>query len=318
MMLLLSSIAGAALAANVSESPVTLSAPLYEGSKGSGVRTVQMLLKALGYFTGNIDGTYSKATAAAVSKFQKNNGLTDNGVVDVKTFNKMSDPSAKAASSKPAAQAKPAATKKPAAPSSNNAARTLRYGTSGSDVAAIQQALQNLGYLGAYSGSVNGSFDVATRNAVKAFQAQNGLSADGVVGNGTRNKLYSGSAKYYTYTAAAAKPTPAPAVTYYHVYVTPTPVPYWAYNNSQPIEFGMVDPYPVYTTAPIEYGMVDPYPVYTTAPNPNASITIWYALGVYHRSQSCDQLMDDSIHIYRDTLANALEIGLSPCPYCAR
>ena len=77
-----------------------------------------------------------------------------------------------------------------ATPSSTSA--TLRNGSSGSDVKKLQQALKNLGYL---KGSVDGDFGDATETAVKAFQAQNGLTADGVAGAKTLSVLYSDSAK---------------------------------------------------------------------------------------------------------------------------
>ena len=54
--------------------------------------------------------------------------------------------------------------------------------------AEIQQALKNAGY---YNGNVDGKIGPGTRNAVKAFQRDNGLEADGVVGHRTWVKLKS-------------------------------------------------------------------------------------------------------------------------------
>ena len=59
---------------------------------------------------------------------------------------------------------------------------TLRSGSSGVLVRALQQKLQSLGY---YTGSIDGDFGAATESAVKAFQERNGLKADGVVGAAT-------------------------------------------------------------------------------------------------------------------------------------
>jgi peptidoglycan hydrolase-like protein with peptidoglycan-binding domain len=61
----------------------------------------------------------------------------------------------------------------------------------GDDVAAVQSRLYQLGY---YTGSINGSFDQATRYAVIAFQQRNGLYADGEVGPQTWSRLFSNSA----------------------------------------------------------------------------------------------------------------------------
>ncbi len=50
----------------------------------------------------------------------------------------------------------------------------------------IQQALKNSGY---YQGDLNGVIDERTRKAVIAFQRDNGLAADGIVGRQTWSKL---------------------------------------------------------------------------------------------------------------------------------
>ena len=50
----------------------------------------------------------------------------------------------------------------------------------------IQKALKNAGY---YRGNVDGKIGSATKEAVKAFQRDNGLEADGVVGRRTWDKL---------------------------------------------------------------------------------------------------------------------------------
>ncbi|MFF9039054.1 caspase family protein [Streptomyces sp. NPDC014892] len=60
--------------------------------------------------------------------------------------------------------------------------RTLRWGDSGDDVAALQQSLQRLRY---YGGVVDGRFTALTRSAVVAFQRARGLVADGAAGPAT-------------------------------------------------------------------------------------------------------------------------------------
>lgn len=71
---------------------------------------------------------------------------------------------------------------------------TYKNGSTGDDVARIQKALQDAGL---YQGPLDGSFGDGTGAAVKAFQAQAGLAADGIVGPATWGKLF---------------PSPAPAV----------------------------------------------------------------------------------------------------------
>ncbi len=54
-----------------------------------------------------------------------------------------------------------------------------RYVSSGPDIETLQQMLQTLGY---YKGSITGSYDIVTENAVRAFQSTRGLAVDGIVG----------------------------------------------------------------------------------------------------------------------------------------
>ena len=51
---------------------------------------------------------------------------------------------------------------------------------------SVQKALRNAGY---YSGTVDGKIGSSTKDAIKAFQRDQGLEADGVVGRQTWNKL---------------------------------------------------------------------------------------------------------------------------------
>ena len=57
--------------------------------------------------------------------------------------------------------------------------RTLKIGSSGSDVLELQQTLNDLGY---ECGTPDGKFGSRTALAVKMFQTNHGLTADGVVG----------------------------------------------------------------------------------------------------------------------------------------
>jgi hypothetical protein len=66
-------------------------------------------------------------------------------------------------------------------------ARTLRQGTTGADVRALNVRLAALGYLPA--GAAGSSFTDATRHAVVAAQKWHGLARDGVVGPGTSAAL---------------------------------------------------------------------------------------------------------------------------------
>ena len=65
------------------------------------------------------------------------------------------------------------------------AASAFRVGDQGSDVAEIQGQLASLGY----DVTADGDFGPATAEAVKAFQASQGLEADGLVGPSTYTAL---------------------------------------------------------------------------------------------------------------------------------
>lgn len=63
---------------------------------------------------------------------------------------------------------------------------TLYWGSSGSEVRTLQTKLKNWGY---YNGPIDSVFGGGTFEAVKKFQRKNGLTADGVVGSRTAEKL---------------------------------------------------------------------------------------------------------------------------------
>ncbi|MBQ8029755.1 MAG: spore cortex-lytic enzyme [Clostridia bacterium] len=65
-----------------------------------------------------------------------------------------------------------------------------KLGSRGEEVRKIQRKLKDLGY---YKGSVDGIFGTATRNAVKAFQKNCGITADGIAGPKTLKFLGLGS-----------------------------------------------------------------------------------------------------------------------------
>ena len=65
-------------------------------------------------------------------------------------------------------------------------AAVLEVGSSGNDVTAVQKKLIQWGYL---TGAADGKYGEKTRDAVRAFQRRNGLTADGRVGPATAAKM---------------------------------------------------------------------------------------------------------------------------------
>ena len=76
------------------------------------------------------------------------------------------------------------------APTAQASYTTLRKGDEGPDVVTLQQALAELGYL---SGAADGNFGTGTQTAVKKFQTDQGLEADGIAGKKTLEALYTKS-----------------------------------------------------------------------------------------------------------------------------
>ncbi len=72
--------------------------------------------------------------------------------------------------------------------------RTLRPGSKGADVKELQTRLAAL----KYTVPLNASYDSMTQEAVRAFQAQNSLTVDGVFGSQSAQVLLSGSARLAT------------------------------------------------------------------------------------------------------------------------
>lgn len=80
--------------------------------------------------------------------------------------------------------------------------QVLYWGSSGTQVKAVQQRLKDWGY---YDGKVDGYYSGQTAAAVRKFQSRNGLLVDGVVGTRTYQALgLSTVPKKTTYSATAS------------------------------------------------------------------------------------------------------------------
>lgn len=81
----------------------------------------------------------------------------------------------------------------------------FRVGSIGPEVISLQRRLSDLGY---YSGEADGKYYEGTASAVRTFQLQNGLDADGIAGEMTLRLLDSQEAKPFD--PHFATPSPAP------------------------------------------------------------------------------------------------------------
>ncbi len=182
-------------------SPVT-GASMKQHDTGDEVAELQTRLKTLGYYDGEISGTFNLATKKAVIAFQKKNGLTADGIATAATQQKLW--SIEALSSADTPTPKPTATPSPE-PTYTIPDTTVRKNDTGADAKAVQKRLKELGY---YKGTADGKFTAASVNALKAFQEAHGLEADGVAGKSTYAVLFSNQAL-----KAGTTPTPTPALT---------------------------------------------------------------------------------------------------------
>lgn len=142
-----------------------------ENSSGATVSKVQTELKALGYYYGQITGNAGPKTVAAIKSFQSKNGLTADGIAGPQTIAKIDAAyEAKGGSSS----------------GSGSSASGLKLNSKGTDVRNLQQDLTTLGY---YWAEITGNFGAKTETAVRRFQEENGLTADGVAGTKTLNAI---------------------------------------------------------------------------------------------------------------------------------
>ena len=136
------------------------------GKQTDDIVQMQTRLKELGYYTNQIDGYFGDETALAIRNFQKANGLTQTGLADPETIEKM--------------KSEEAIDKKAYIDST----RTLEYmeytfelGDKGKQVKRLQTLLWEKGYL---EGSVTEEFDESVQTAVCFFQLINNLPVTGV------------------------------------------------------------------------------------------------------------------------------------------
>ena len=136
------------------------------GDKSDVILECQNRLKELGYLTTKPDGQYGNDTVAAVKLFQSRNDIVVDGYLGPATMQVLY--------------------------SSSAVPNGIVIGESGDTVKRVQELLARYGYMS--SANCTGYFGEITENAVKAFQKNNGLTADGNVGMKTMNRLTGGDA----------------------------------------------------------------------------------------------------------------------------
>ncbi|MFA4927607.1 MAG: peptidoglycan DD-metalloendopeptidase family protein [Patulibacter sp.] len=120
------------------------------------VAALQVAMKAVGLYTGRVDGVTGPRTLRAVVRFQRGKKLTADGVAGPRTRKRLGRRGTPSLGSRP-----------------------MRRGHRGWDVAALQFLLRSRGFS---AGAVDGGFGGATLAAVRRFQRAARLSRDNVAG----------------------------------------------------------------------------------------------------------------------------------------
>ncbi len=143
---------------------------LSKGARGSQVTQIQKYLFALGY-TIEIDGWFGNETETRLKDYQTKNAMSATGTADAVTIGALREDANEIAIAK----------------SKFVSGSYLRRGNVGFMVTEVQRALNAKDTK--LKLPITGHFDVATLQAVKAFQTKNKLDADGIVGPKTFGKL---------------------------------------------------------------------------------------------------------------------------------
>lgn len=141
--------------------------PIRKGDRGAAVEDIQRRLLVLGADLGatGVDGVFLGATYAAVTVFQCERHLAEDGEVGPETWAALVD----------------------ATFTLGDRLLYLRFPyLHGEDVRSLQAALNALGFT---CGDVDGIFGAFTEHAVREFQANTGLAPDGIVGPDTVRTL---------------------------------------------------------------------------------------------------------------------------------
>jgi peptidoglycan hydrolase-like protein with peptidoglycan-binding domain len=164
-----------------------------QGQSGEHIKLMQEYLNRirLNYpainLIGSTNGNFGADTVSAVKTFQKVFGLTQDGVIGRATWNKISQiyvGVVKLAELKSEGERIGIGAAPPAV--------TIRQGSSNENVRLLQYILNYIAefYDTVPSVTEDGKFGSGTANAVKEFQRNFGLTADGIVGPATWRKLY--------------------------------------------------------------------------------------------------------------------------------
>lgn len=166
--------------------PTTSRPTLRRGDRGEDVIYLQQRLNANGYST-TADGIFGSGTEEVVREFQADRGLTADGIVGESTWAALEeDPGASGGGAGPSIgdgygdESEGSGTGSGGSGTATDRP-TLSEGDRGDEVSHLQELLRDRGY----TISPDGIFGPYTESIVRQFQRDNGLTADGIVGEST-------------------------------------------------------------------------------------------------------------------------------------
>ena len=183
--------------ASQSTPPATASvaALLSPGDSGDKVRELQHRLLQIGWFEGQISGSFDDKTKLGVEGFQAKRGLPVLGFVDQATMDNLTS-----------------MTRKPTEDEMNNVLKPgpalMAKGDKGDNVKDLQARLKQIGW---YGPDVNGEYDDTTVESVKGFQGKRQLPVTGEVDQRTLDRITSMTRKPTQDELNNVKPTQKPA-----------------------------------------------------------------------------------------------------------
>ena len=153
------------------------------GAEIKSVSQLQQRLQEIGYNVGSVDGIYGKRTAEAVRAFQADSGLRADGITGPATISALENMDLQYPESTASAGNTTGNTV-------SDTADNMSAGLSEDKVMELQRLLLLAGY---NVGASDGIYGARTDAAVRAFQTNMGLRADGIVGRATMAALGMGT-----------------------------------------------------------------------------------------------------------------------------
>ncbi|MBE5767053.1 MAG: hypothetical protein E7335_07820 [Clostridiales bacterium] len=152
--------------------PLELYATVKNGSRGTAVRKMQERLRTLQYLAGNADGIFGARTEEAVKAYQSQHGFKATGVADADMLSHLYSSTA----------------------TKHSGYIELRKNDSGDMVKNLNSRLKELYYT---SANATSSYSEQTVQAVKLYQKQMGMEANGIASPEMQRMLFSEYAQAY-------------------------------------------------------------------------------------------------------------------------